>query len=93
MNDQVAIITGAASGIGRDFATELRRCRPQMPLALVDVNHEALAEAFPFDLPFSPRACFRSSRVPPRVLLRLYEPLKGKGMKQIERVRRERGLA
>jgi hypothetical protein len=45
------------------------------------------------DLPFSPRACFRSSRVPPRVLLRLYEPLKGKGMKQIERVRRERGLA
>ena len=47
MNDQVAIITGAASGIGRHFATELRRRRPQMRLVLVDVNHEALAEAFP----------------------------------------------
>ena len=46
MNDQVAIITGAASGVGRHFATELRRRRPQMPLVLVDVNHEALAEAF-----------------------------------------------
>ena len=47
MNDQVAIITGAASGVGRHFATELRRRRPQMPLVLIDVNHEALAEAFP----------------------------------------------
>jgi len=47
MNDQVAIITGAASGVGRHFATELRRRRPQMPLVLVDVNHEALAAAFP----------------------------------------------
>jgi 3-oxoacyl-[acyl-carrier protein] reductase len=47
MNDQVAIITGAASGIGRHFATELRRRRPQMRLVLVDVNHEALVEAFP----------------------------------------------
>ena len=43
---KVAIITGAASGVGRHFATELRRRRPQMPLVLVDVNHEALAEAF-----------------------------------------------
>jgi 3-oxoacyl-[acyl-carrier protein] reductase len=47
MNDQVAIITGAASGIGRHFATELRRRRPQMRLVLIDVNHEALVEAFP----------------------------------------------
>ena len=47
MNDQVAIITGAASGIGRHFATELRRRRPQMRLVLADVNREALAEAFP----------------------------------------------
>ena len=47
MNDQVAIITGAASGIGRHFATELRRRRPQMRLVLADVNDEALAEAFP----------------------------------------------
>ncbi len=47
MNDQVAIITGAASGVGRHFATELRRRRPRMPLVLVDVNHEALVEAFP----------------------------------------------
>jgi 3-oxoacyl-[acyl-carrier protein] reductase len=47
MNDQVAIITGAASGIGRHFATELHRRRPQMRLVLIDVNHEALAEAFP----------------------------------------------
>ena len=47
MNDQVAIITGAASGIGRHFATELRRRRPQMRLVLADVNNEALAEAFP----------------------------------------------
>ena len=46
MNDQVAIITGAASGIGRHFATELHRRHPQMPLVLIDVNHEALAEAF-----------------------------------------------
>ena len=46
MNDQVAIITGAASGVGRHFATELRRRRPQMRLVLADVNREALAEAF-----------------------------------------------
>jgi 3-oxoacyl-[acyl-carrier protein] reductase len=46
MNDQVAIITGAASGVGRHFATELRRRRPHMRLVLADVNHEALAEAF-----------------------------------------------
>ena len=46
MNDQVAIITGAASGVGRRFATELRRRRPHMRLVLADVNHEALAEAF-----------------------------------------------
>jgi len=47
MNDQVAIITGAASGVGRHFATELRRRRPEMRLVLADVNREALAEAFP----------------------------------------------
>lgn len=47
MNDNAAIITGAASGVGRRFATELRRRRPQMPLVLVDVNQEALAEALP----------------------------------------------
>jgi 3-oxoacyl-[acyl-carrier protein] reductase len=47
MSDQVAIITGAASGIGRHFATELRRRRPRMRLVLVDVNHEALVAAFP----------------------------------------------
>jgi 3-oxoacyl-[acyl-carrier protein] reductase len=47
MNDQVAIITGAASGVGRHFATELRRRRPRMRLVLADVNREALAEAFP----------------------------------------------
>jgi 3-oxoacyl-[acyl-carrier protein] reductase len=46
VNDQVAIITGAASGVGRHFATELRRRRPQMRLVLADVNREALAEAF-----------------------------------------------
>ena len=46
MNDQVAIITGAASGVGRHFATELRRRRPHMRLVLADVNREALAEAF-----------------------------------------------
>jgi 3-oxoacyl-[acyl-carrier protein] reductase len=46
VNDQVAIITGAASGVGRHFATELHRRRPQMRLALADVNREALAEAF-----------------------------------------------
>lgn len=47
MTDRVAIITGAASGVGRHFATELRRRRPQMRLVLADVNREALAEAFP----------------------------------------------
>jgi len=46
VNDQVAIITGAASGVGPHFATELRRRRPQMRLVLADVNREALAEAF-----------------------------------------------
>jgi 3-oxoacyl-[acyl-carrier protein] reductase len=47
MHDQVAIITGAASGIGRHFATELRRRRPQMALVLADLDREALAGAFP----------------------------------------------
>lgn len=45
MSDQVAIITGAASGVGRHFATELRRRRPQMRLVLVDANKTALSEA------------------------------------------------
>ena len=47
MTDQVASITGAANGVGRHFATELRHRRPQMRLVLADVNHEALAEALP----------------------------------------------
>jgi len=47
MSDQVAVITGAASGVARHFATELLRRRPQMPLVLVDVNEQALKEAFP----------------------------------------------
>lgn len=46
MSDQVAIITGAASGVARHFATELQRRRPQMPLVLVDVNEQALKDAF-----------------------------------------------
>jgi 3-oxoacyl-[acyl-carrier protein] reductase len=46
VTDQVAIITGAASGVGRHFASELRRRRPQMGLVLADVNHQALAQAF-----------------------------------------------
>ncbi len=47
LHGRVAVITGAASGIGRHFATELRRRSTKMPLVLIDVNHEALAEAFP----------------------------------------------
>ena len=47
MKDRVAIITGAASGIGRHFAAELRRRRPQMPLVLADLSREALADVFP----------------------------------------------
>lgn len=46
MSDDVAIITGAGSGIGRHFAGELRRRNPQMRLVLADVNEQALAEAF-----------------------------------------------
>jgi len=46
MSDEVALITGAGSGIGRHFATELRRRNPQMRLVLADVNEAALAEAF-----------------------------------------------
>jgi 3-oxoacyl-[acyl-carrier protein] reductase len=49
MSDQVAIITGAASGVARHFAAELRRRRPQMQLVLVDVNEHALTEAAPAD--------------------------------------------
>ncbi len=46
MNDEVAILTGAASGVGRHFAAELRRRRPHMRLVLADVDREALGEAF-----------------------------------------------
>lgn len=47
MSEDVAIITGAGAGIGRHFATELRRRQPQMRLVLADVNRAALEEAFP----------------------------------------------
>jgi len=47
VSDEVAIITSAGAAIGRHFATELRRRRPQMRLVLADVNEEALREAFP----------------------------------------------
>ena len=46
MSHDVAIITGAGSGIGRHFATELQRRNPQMRLVLADVNEQALAQAF-----------------------------------------------
>jgi len=46
MSRQVAIITGAASGIGRRFAIDLRARRPDMRLVLADVNGEALASTF-----------------------------------------------
>ena len=44
MGAQVAIVTGAASGIGRRFARDLRIRRPDMRLVLADVNGPALAE-------------------------------------------------
>lgn len=40
-----AIVTGAASGIGRHFATALRRQRPDMVLVLCDADEQRLAEA------------------------------------------------
>jgi 3-oxoacyl-[acyl-carrier protein] reductase len=43
---QVAIVTGAASGIGRHWAGVLAR-RPEFRLALADVNGAGLASAFP----------------------------------------------
>ena len=46
MSRQVAIVTGAASGIGRRFALDLRARRPDMRLVLADVNGDALADAF-----------------------------------------------
>jgi 3-oxoacyl-[acyl-carrier protein] reductase len=46
MSDQVAIVTGAGSGVARHFAAELHRRRPQMRLALVDVNERALEDTF-----------------------------------------------
>lgn len=46
MQGQVAIVTGAASGIGRDFAERLRRERPEMRLVLADRDEQALAAAF-----------------------------------------------
>ncbi len=45
-DEQVAIITGAASGVGRHFATELHSRRQHMRLVLADVDGEALADAF-----------------------------------------------
>lgn len=47
MSNQLAIVTGAASGIGRHFATELHRRYPQMRLVLADLDGEALAAAHP----------------------------------------------
>ncbi len=46
MSRQVAIVTGAASGIGRRFALDLRARRPDMRLVLADVNGDALASSF-----------------------------------------------
>ena len=46
MSPQVAILTGAASGIGRRFADDLLVRRPDMRLVLADVNGRALEEAF-----------------------------------------------
>lgn len=47
VSDRLAIVTGAASGIGRHFATELRRHHPQMWLVLTDLDGEVLAAAHP----------------------------------------------
>jgi 3-oxoacyl-[acyl-carrier protein] reductase len=45
------------------------------------------------DLPFSRGLLAKLSNVAPSLLLRLYEPLKRKGMREVERERRARGLA
>ena len=69
------------------------------PRALtVDEVSEAIFRAMrdrplEIDLPFIRGLLSKLSSVAPGVLLRLYEPLKRRGMKRIERVRRERGLA
>ncbi len=46
MSPQVAILTGAASGIGRRFAGDLLIRRPDIRLVLADVNGRALEGAF-----------------------------------------------
>ncbi|HME04234.1 MAG TPA: SDR family oxidoreductase [Solirubrobacteraceae bacterium] len=46
MSRQVAIVTGAASGIGRRFALDLRARRPDMRLVLADVKGDQLASTF-----------------------------------------------
>jgi len=45
------------------------------------------------DVPFSRGLLSKLSNAAPSVLLRLYEPLKRKGMREIQRARRDRGLA
>jgi 3-oxoacyl-[acyl-carrier protein] reductase len=46
MSRQVAIVTGAASGIGRRFSLDLIARRPDMRIVLADVNKDALTATF-----------------------------------------------
>jgi len=97
MRDEVAIITGAASGIGRHFAGVMKR--RGHPLVLTDIDRAGLERVFePGDRLLLRRNDIRDRDrwreiLAPGLAVGLTRMLTAEGLRTMERLRRERSDA